>query len=101
MTRLVVAADADTDTTEILEYLAREAGRSVADDYGRRFQMAIERLVRMPGSGPPRRALGPNAHIAIVYPYVLIYDYAREDDTVTLLRILHGRRNITRGLLNR
>jgi plasmid stabilization system protein ParE len=50
MTRLVVTADADTDTTEILEYLARDAGRSVADDYGRR---------------------------------------------------LHGRRNITRGLLNR
>ena len=101
MTRLIVTADAEADTNRILDYLAREAGQSVADDYGRRFQTTIKRLVRMPGSGPPRRALGPAAHIAIVYPYILIYDYVPEDDAITLLRILHGRRNITRDLLNR
>jgi toxin ParE1/3/4 len=52
---------------------------------------------------PARRGkpLGPDAHIAIVYPYVLIYDYVQANDTVTLLRVLHGRRNITRDLLKR
>ncbi len=101
MTRLVVTADAEADTSEILAYLAREAGHLVAENYGRRFRMTIERLVGMPGTGAPRPALGPNARIAVVYPYALIYDYAREDDTLTLLRILHGRRNVTRDLLSR
>ena len=101
MTRLVVTADAEADTIEILGNLARDAGQMVADDYGRRFQATIERLVDIPESGPPRRALGLNARIAIVYPYILIYDYARRDDTLTLLRIVHGRRRITRRFLNR
>jgi toxin ParE1/3/4 len=101
MTRLVVTADADVDTGEILDYLTREAGWRVADEYGQRFREALERVVEMPESGAPRQALGPETHIAVVYPYVLIYDYSHEIDTVTLLRVLHGRRNITRDLLKR
>jgi plasmid stabilization system protein ParE len=37
----------------------------------------------------------------IVYPYVLIYDYGNDDDTVTLLRVLHGRRDVGRMLADR
>jgi toxin ParE1/3/4 len=43
--------------------------------------------------------LGPNARIAIISPYLLIYDYSAKDDAVTLLRILHERRNITQELI--
>jgi plasmid stabilization system protein ParE len=32
-----------------------------------------------------------------VLPYIVIYDY--EEDTVTVLRVLHGKRNITRDLI--
>jgi plasmid stabilization system protein ParE len=45
MTRLVVTADAETDTDDILEYLEREAGSRIAEDYGRRFRAAIVRSV--------------------------------------------------------
>ena len=93
--------DADADASEILTYLEREAGLLTASDYERRFNTAIERLVDIPGIGAPRRSLGPNARIMVVYPYVLVYDYMQQDDTITLLRILHGRRNITRDLLKR
>jgi len=48
MTQLVVAAEAETDTANILAYLAQEAGPRVAVDYGDRFRMTIERLVDMP-----------------------------------------------------
>jgi toxin ParE1/3/4 len=65
------------------------------------FQDTIERLVDLPQSGAPRPALGRNTRIAIVQPYLLIYDYTRGDETLTLLRILHGRRNITRALMRR
>lgn len=100
MTRLVVTADAETDTSEILDYLEREASPRIAEDFGRRFRKAIERFVDLPGAGSPRPALGEDIRIAIVFPYILIYEHALQSDTVTLLRILHGRRNITRDLLS-
>jgi plasmid stabilization system protein ParE len=101
MTRLLVTAEADADASQILSYLEREAGPRIADDYERRFNAAIERLADVPGIGAPRRSLGPNTRIMVIYPYILVYDHIQHDDTVTVLRILHGRRDITRDLLNR
>jgi toxin ParE1/3/4 len=101
MTRLIVTAEADVDARNILDYLRREAGARVAANYGGRFSLALTRLVDLPQSGAPRPALGRNTRIAIVSPYLIIYDYTQDEDTLTLLRILHGRRNITRALLGR
>jgi toxin ParE1/3/4 len=101
MTRLIVTAEAEADTRDILAYLEREAGPLIAEKYGRRFRLTLERLLDMPGTGAPRPALGPNVRIAIVYPYILIYDHAPDEDSLALLRILHGRRNISRDLLRR
>jgi toxin ParE1/3/4 len=101
MTRLVVTSDAEADTTDILAYLAQEAGARVATEFGRRFRVTVENLLNFPQSGAPRPRLGSETRIAIVAPYVLIYDYTAEDDVLTLLRILHGKRDITRKLLNR
>jgi toxin ParE1/3/4 len=101
MTRLVVTADAEVDTSSILDYLEQEAGQRIAEQYGRRFYRTIERLLDAPQSGAPRPALGADVRIAIVSPYVVIYEYAMSDDTVVLLRILHGHRNITGDLLRR
>ena len=99
MTRLVVTADAETDANEIVDYLAREASARVAEDYGRKLRLCIERLVESPGIGSRRPTLGADIRIGIVWPYILIYDYTLADDTLTLLRIVHGRRNITRRLV--
>jgi toxin ParE1/3/4 len=101
MTRLVVTADAETDTYDILDYIEEQAGPRIASEFGGRFRRTIEHVVALPFSGAPRPNLGSSTRIAIVFPYVLIYDYEEESDTVTLLRILHGRRNITRDLLQR
>jgi toxin ParE1/3/4 len=99
MTRLVVTPEADADGIEILAYLHREAGARVAEEYNRRFQNTLARLVDLPETGAPRQALGPETRIAIVQPYLLIYDYVSANDTLTLLRILHGSRNINVALL--
>jgi toxin ParE1/3/4 len=101
MTRLVVTAPAESDVIAILTYLAQEAGLKVAEDYERRFGLAIERLVQHPAMGAPRPQLGRSARMAIVWPYLLVYDYVGVDDTLTLLRVLHGRRKITPELLRR
>jgi plasmid stabilization system protein ParE len=101
MTRLVVAADAEADIGDILDYLEREAGRGTAIAYGERFAEAIERIIAFPGHGPRRPLLGPETRIAIVYPYLLIYDFDEPDDTATLLRVVHGKRDITERLIRR
>ena len=68
MTRLVVTSDAEADTSDILAYLAQEAGAPVALEYGARFRAAIERLLSFPESGAPRPRLGSETRIAIVAP---------------------------------
>ncbi len=99
MTRLVVTEDADADLEEILNYLEREAGPRVAEAYGHKIGACLARLVEFPGIGARRPALGASTRIGIVRPYILIYDYTAADDTLTLLRIVHGKRNITRRLI--
>lgn len=101
MTRLVVTADAEADTTEILAYLQRKAGAPLAERYARRFLAAAQRIVEMPQSGAPRPALGPQSRCVIVPPYVLIYDYDAAEDLLVLLRILDGRRKISADTLGR
>jgi toxin ParE1/3/4 len=99
MTRLVVTEDADADLEEILNYLEREAGPRVAEAYGHKFSLCLARLVDFPGLGTRRPALGADTRVGIVRPYILIYEYTSADDTLTLLRIIHGKRNITRRLI--
>src|SRR5579885_2008737 len=82
MARLVVTADAGADTDGILSYLAQEAGVQVAEKYARQFRVAIERLLNWPESGAPRPHLGEAVRIAVVSPYVLIYEYDRGDDAL-------------------
>ena len=101
MTRLIVSREAETDLDKVLDYLEQEAGARTALSYAQRFRKSIEFIAEYPGGGAPRPALGPNARISIVYPDVLIYDYDEEIDTGTLLRIVHGRRNITKRLVLR
>lgn len=101
MTRVIVSADAEADLDSILDYLALNAGRLTAAAYAERFAAAIEHLGDFPGAGASRPALGPAARIAIVYPYVLIYDFALGDDAAIVLRVLHGKRNITEHMIKR
>jgi plasmid stabilization system protein ParE len=50
----------------------------------------ISRLTEFPDLGPPRPRLGRGVRIRIVAPSVAIYEH--KNDTVTVLRVLHGRR---------
>lgn len=101
MTRLLVAAEAKTDLSDILDYLALNAGSRTALAYAERFAGAIERIIALPRSAPPRPKLGPDTRVVIVYPYLMIYDFAAAADTATLLRVLHGKRSITEQMLKR
>jgi toxin ParE1/3/4 len=98
---IVITASADADTAYILDDLAARAGPKVAASYDAEFDALYRRLEKFPESGAPRPALGRLVRIGIVSPYNIIREYVGSEDTVTIMRIVHGRRRITRRMLNR
>jgi plasmid stabilization system protein ParE len=97
MTRLVISPRADIDVREMLERLGEMAGPAVAVRYAGDLRPIYARLEMLPASGSRRRSLGRYTRIAVLAPYVVIYDYI--GDEVVIVRVLDGRRNITRRLV--
>lgn len=100
MTKRTLLRAAVRDLDQILDYLQHEAGSANAAKYGRLFDRQLDLMKRLPGAGAPRPELGVFTRIAVVSPYVIIYDYDTGLDEVFVLRVLHGRRNITQKLLS-
>ena len=83
---------------EIIVFLAARAGRAgqgIAARYVAAFDGLYDRLAMHHASGPARAALGPNIRIAIVSPYIAIHEHDPRADSVTVPRIVHGRRKIS------
>lgn len=97
MARLTVSPQAEHDVAKIIDLLTREAGVDVADRYRQGFDDLFARFARFPESGAPRARLGRHIRIGVVSPYVVIYELAL--DHVMVLRIVDGRRRITRSLV--
>jgi len=79
MAKITISPEADQDTADI-----------VADSL-------FERLAMFPRSGASRTHLGRSIRIGVVTPYVAVYEL--DNDHVIVLRVLDGRRNITRRLI--
>ena len=99
MIRVIVSAKARGDFRDIIAYLSRYAGSSVAKRYAARIDDCVALIAERPGIGAPRPGLGSGIRIRTIRPYVLIYRFSSE--SVEILRLLHGRRNITRRKLPR
>ena len=97
MAKLIVSPQAELDSAAIIELLLDKAGVDVAARYLREIDALPERLSLFPRSGMRRLSLGRDIRIGVVEPYVMIYRYRA--DTVTVVRVVDGRRNITRRLI--
>jgi toxin ParE1/3/4 len=95
MAKLIVSPQ--LDAAAIVELLADKAGSEVAARYLREIDALFERLSLFPRSGMRRPSLGRDIRFGVVEPYVIIYRY--KAGTVTVARIVDGRRNITRRLV--
>ena len=74
---------------------------NVAARYDAECEALYRRLAMFPTLGSPRPRLGRFVRIGVVSPYVVIYRHEPEDDLVAIVRIVHGRRRITRRNLSR
>jgi toxin ParE1/3/4 len=99
MARVVIASSADADYAEIIADLAVQAGWRMAARFDALFERLYDQLADHPHSGAPRPALGQDIRIGIVTPFVVIYRNDDDSNTVTVLRIVHGRRQITGRML--
>ncbi|HUN39118.1 MAG TPA: carbohydrate porin [Acetobacteraceae bacterium] len=59
---------------------------------------ALLHLMDFPTTGARRPRLSPNTRLWVVPPYLVFYQYTRDDDTIRVLRFPHGRRHIARRL---
>lgn len=84
----------------ILSDLYLKSGALTAGKYGNLFQRLYDHLAANPEGGPRRPRLGRGIRIGVVWPFVVIFRPDRRDDIVEILRIVHGRRRMSRRLLN-
>ena len=99
MARLVVTGPARADVREILSELRDVAGLQVAERYLDSFETVYRYIAEFPASGSPRPTLGAGIRIHVVSPFLVIY---RDDQsTVSIIRVVDGRRNVTSELLRR
>ena len=81
-----------TDLASIVEYLSDfnpDAAHRLVDRLEERWVL----LVTQPRSGASRSDLGPELREVVVGDYLSIYRL--DGDDIEIVRILHGRRNIT------
>jgi toxin ParE1/3/4 len=100
MARVIVTDEASFDEAGILNDLSTKAGLPTVVKFRGLFRSLYDRLAAHPAIGAPRAALGRNIRIGIASPYIVIYRHTEDDDTVTVLRVVHGRRRITGKLLS-
>jgi toxin ParE1/3/4 len=89
--KIIVSDGADNDLMQIFSYLSQQspqATQSILDAINRCFV----NLKSFPLRGTPRPDLGQDVRSAIVSPYLILY--AARPDHVTILRVLHGSRDI-------
>jgi toxin ParE1/3/4 len=101
MARVVVSPYALADQDDILDYLAREAGMPTAEKYDAAFRALLLRLADFPGIGALRPGLGDDVRIYTIDPYVVIYEWSQDSDTLVVHRVVHGHRDIRPILIQR
>ena len=99
MLRVTFSPEARRDLIDITDYLCSVASPQTARKYETLIRRAVDSLRDIPGAGPPRREFGPHVRMLIVRPYLIFYESSPEVDDISILRILHGARDIDEDLI--
>lgn len=87
----LITPQAQADLEEAWLYVAN-GGEALADQFLDKIHQLCRQLARFPGIGRDRSNLAANLRSFAVKPFVIFFRPA--DDTVEIIRILHGRRDI-------
>lgn len=90
--RVILAPEAEQDIKDIASSVSERAGRDVALKVVARIKKQIRLLARFPGIGHTRDDLPPDIRATSAYSYVILHRLGQ--NTVVILRVVHGARNI-------
>ncbi|KGM34194.1 type II toxin-antitoxin system RelE/ParE family toxin [Inquilinus limosus] len=93
--RLVFAEPAESDLKDIIDYIALDNPLAAERVYGAIVATA-ERLTRFPEIGRVGRLPDTRELTVTSLPYLIVYQVATE--TVTILAVFHGARDLARAL---
>jgi toxin ParE1/3/4 len=93
MGRIVRTRTAKVDVLQIWNHIAEDSIEA-ADNLVDLFNEKLQLLADFPGMGPARPELGPALRSFPVGQYLLIYE--RKGKGITLVRVVHGARNLRR-----
>ena len=97
MSRIVFSLAALADLQKISDDIADNNGTRTAAKYLVKLRQSLEVLAEFPYAGRLRPQLGHKLRSWPHRPYVAIY--VPETDGIRIVRIVHGRRKITRRLV--
>lgn len=95
---------ADSDLAEQYDWYLEQADLEIADSYLKAFDATVAVLVLHPGLGRPRKFRAPSLAGLRSYPLKAPYDkhfvfYRANLTTLSIVRVMHGARDIPRRLL--
>jgi toxin ParE1/3/4 len=94
MRKLLIKRQARVDLLDIWDYIAAD-NVTAANRVLQKLDAAMRGLADMPGKGHTRAEVrDPRYRFWTVYSYVIAYRY--DDTTLTVVRVVHGRRNLGR-----
>jgi antitoxin ParD1/3/4/toxin ParE1/3/4 len=96
MSAFVLSPDSDEDIWTIWQYLAQDAGISVANYIEAELYEAFETLARSPGIGHRRADLtAAPVFFFVAHQYMIVY---RKSFPLEIAAVIHGKRNLPRIL---
>lgn len=90
--RLIMMRAAQNDLKEIAAYIAEDRPQA-ARNVVRRIRERINALRTSPFIGAPRDEVVPGFRVVVVYSYLIVHDVSNE--TVRIVRVLHGARDLS------
>ena len=96
--RLVFTQPAADDLEDIIDYIALDNPPAAKRVY-QAIAAAAERLRNLPHIGRPGRLPGTRELSVVSLPYIVVYQV--DADTVTVLAVFHGARDLPRALRER
>jgi toxin ParE1/3/4 len=89
--RVFVSDAAHMDLLQAYSYL-RERNPAAAESFANEINRKLGNLSRYPFIGRPRPSLRPGLRSILAGAHVIFYSV--DEDTITIMRVLHGRRDI-------
>jgi toxin ParE1/3/4 len=93
VTEIVISRRAREDFRRIWQYIALD-NESAADRLLLAIDVKIESLKRFPELGATRPEIAANVRVLVHGSYIILYEFDRADDTVQIVAIVEGMRDL-------